>query len=100
MSDWRDPLDPDSETQMIYSQLLLGKEELETKLKKYRETQTPVATNGIPSTQCNVEQSKSTENHNQDDDYFKAASQLLDALNEIEQFHKLHAKGEEFTFKK
>ncbi|KAF6082687.1 RAS protein activator like 1 [Phyllostomus discolor] len=32
LGDWRDPLDPDAETQMVYRQLLLGRDQLRMKL--------------------------------------------------------------------
>lgn len=38
LSDWRDPLDPDSEAQMIFTQLLQSRDELQ---KKFLETKEP-----------------------------------------------------------
>ena len=39
LSDWRDPLDPDSEAQMIFTQLLQSREELKQKFIETKEFQ-------------------------------------------------------------
>ena len=39
LSDWRDPLDPDSEAQMIFTQLLQNREELKQKFIETKEFQ-------------------------------------------------------------
>lgn len=39
LSDWRDPLDPDSEAQMIFTQLLQSREELRQKFIETKEFQ-------------------------------------------------------------
>ena len=39
LSDWRDPLDPDSEAQMIFTQLLQSREEMKQKFIETKEFQ-------------------------------------------------------------
>ena len=39
LSDWRDPLDPDSDAQMIFTQLLQSREELKQKFIETKEFQ-------------------------------------------------------------
>ena len=39
LSDWRDPLDPDSEAQMIFTQLLQSRDELRKKFLRTKELQ-------------------------------------------------------------
>ena len=90
MSDWRDPLDPDGETQMIYSHLLLSRDELETKLSEYSELQAPAETEN----QCTDD---SGDNQGSGDKYLAAASRLLEAINQVEEYHRQHAKGEDAT---
>ena len=81
LSDWRDPLDPDCEAQMIYSQLLLSRDELKRKYAEAPETTSEVES-GEPR-KSDVAPSKSS-------DARAAATRLFEVIDELEEAHEKH----------
>ncbi|XP_059974062.1 rasGAP-activating-like protein 1 [Mesoplodon densirostris] len=75
LGDWSDPLDPDAETQMVYRQLLLGRDRLRMKfLEDSTLDTTPEADTGA----CPDAQAQQRE----------AAARLLEVLTDLDQAHE------------
>ena len=82
LSDWRDPLDPDSEAQMIFTQLLQSRDELR---KKFLETKDPQK-NSLDSRDTEIDEQKSVK---RTQTASKAvASKLLEVIDELEKAHE------------
>ena len=85
LSDWRDPLDPDSEAQMIFTQLLQSRDELQ---KKFLETTEPQK-NSLDSDTDKDEQTPEKNVQASSTASEKAmATKLLEVIDELEKAHK------------
>ncbi|ELW63722.1 RasGAP-activating-like protein 1 [Tupaia chinensis] len=92
LGDWSDPLDPDAETQMVYRQLLLGRDQLRLKLLEDLSVDTPPeadtgqgsgATEGV----CSDALTRQRE----------ATTRLLEVLADLEQAHEEFRHQEQGT---
>jgi len=72
ISDWRDPLDPDAEIQMVYTQLSLSRDELK---RKFLEGST--RDNGDDQESCKPS-----------DEVRKAVGRLLDIIDKLYESHR------------
>nr|XP_004611247.1 unnamed protein product [Sorex araneus] len=78
LGDWSDPLDPDAETQMVYRQLLLGRDQLRMKLLEPSEEAEPGKDSVSPPGACPAALGLQRE----------AAARLLDVLADLDQAHE------------
>ncbi|XP_078363038.1 rasGAP-activating-like protein 1 isoform X2 [Oculina patagonica] len=79
LSDWRDPLDPDSEAQMIFTQLLQSRDELR---KKFLETKEPQKDSLDEHTAVKDAQTSSAASEK------AVATKLLEVIDELEKAHE------------
>ena len=95
LSDWRDPLDPDSEAQMIFTQLLQSRDELRQKFlvskEPQKDSQDPHETAKDEQAPVKGAQTSSPANER------AVAAKLLEVINELE---KAHETFEEKAIKK
>ncbi|KAJ7387168.1 RasGAP-activating-like protein 1 [Desmophyllum pertusum] len=95
LSDWRDPLDPDSEAQMIFTQLLQSRDELRQKFlvskEPQKDSQDPRETAKDEQAPVKGAQTSSPANER------AVAAKLLEVINELE---KAHETFEEKAIKK
>lgn len=89
LSDWRDPLDPDFETQMIFTQLLSSREEL-----RQRFQQTVDFGKDSKDNNNNYQDSKSQRqiytSHSTIDFHERTvAEKLLEVIDELEKAHQI-----------
>ena len=99
LSDWRDPLDPDSEAQMIFTQLLQSREELKKKFletKEFKKDPVDQNENCLETVQDKKIHSKPDQTTVSEDERAVAAK-LLQVIDELE---KAHQTFEEKTTKK
>ena len=86
LSDWRDPLDPDSEAQMIFTQLLQSRDELQKKLLETKEPQKDSPDSCNPE---NGEQISVKGTHTSSTASEKAVTtKLLEVIDEIKKAHE------------
>ena len=86
LSDWRDPLDPDSEAQMIFTQLLQSRDELRKKFLGTKELQNDPqessdTVKGQQTPVKNAETSTATTKE-------AVATKLLEVIDELEKAHE------------
>ncbi|XP_077864810.1 rasGAP-activating-like protein 1 [Saccoglossus kowalevskii] len=100
LGDWRDPLDPDAETQTIYSQLLLGRDMLRTKYLESSDlgnaaadaiSQTVNGDDIVPEDDSSSGLKKSQSFH---DSRMAAAATLLDVISDLERAHQAFERRE------
>ncbi|XP_077995563.1 rasGAP-activating-like protein 1 isoform X2 [Glandiceps talaboti] len=95
LGDWRDPLDPDAETQTIYSQLLLGTDMLRTKYLESSDLgnaaadamhQTELTVNGDSKDAEDDQSLKKSQSFH--DSRMAAAATLLDVIGDMARAHR------------
>lgn len=86
LSDWRDPLDPDSEAQMIFTQLLQSRDELRKKFLGTRELQKDFqeSSGTVKDQQTPVKDAQSSSAANEE----AVAMKLLEVIDELEKAHE------------
>ncbi|XP_036908045.1 rasGAP-activating-like protein 1 isoform X1 [Sturnira hondurensis] len=83
LGDWRDPLDPDAETQMVYRQLLLGRDQLRMKfLEDYSMDTSPEEDAGKDSSSMGGACSETLDRQRE------AAGRLLEVLEDLDRAHE------------
>lgn len=85
LSDWRDPLDPDSEAQMIFTQLLQSRDELRKKFLGTKELQkdSQEASDTVKDQQTPVEIAQTSTATEE-----AVATKLLEVIDELEKAHE------------
>ncbi|XP_070571992.1 rasGAP-activating-like protein 1 isoform X2 [Ptychodera flava] len=104
LGDWRDPLDPDAETQTIYSQLLLGRDVLRSKYLESSDLGNAAAdamnkpgnrtVNGDAKDFNTVDQSGLKKSQSFHDSRMAAAATLLDVIGDLERAHQAFERRE------
>ncbi|XP_078523294.1 rasGAP-activating-like protein 1 [Lissotriton helveticus] len=90
LGDWSDPLDPDAETQMIYRQLLLGRDKLRKKYIEFSDPGTPTETEATVQSNSHW-QERSQSFH---DRRMAATARLLDVIQDLERAHQAFERRE------
>lgn len=86
LSDWRDPLDPDSEAQMIFTQLLQSRDELRKKFLGTNEFQKDFkeSSGTVKDQQTPVKDTQSSSATTEE----AVAMKLLEVIDELEKAHE------------
>lgn len=86
LSDWRDPLDPDSEAQMIFTQLLQSRDELQKKFLGTKELQkdSQESSDTVKDQQTPVKNAQTTAAATEE----AVATKLLEVIDELEKAHE------------
>ena len=86
LSDWRDPLDPDSEAQMIFTQLLQSRDELRKKFLGAKELQKDPhdSSDTVKERQTPVNNAQTTTTTTEEE----VAMKLLEVIDELEKAHE------------
>ena len=86
LSDWRDPLDPDSEAQMIFTQLLQSRDELRKKFLGTKELQkdSQESSDTVKDQQTPVKNAQTTTTTTEE----AVAMKLLEVIDELEKAHE------------
>lgn len=86
LSDWRDPLDPDSEAQMIFTQLLQGRDELRKKFLGTKELQNDPqeSSDTVKDQQTPVKNAETSTATTKE----AVATKLLEVIDELEKAHE------------
>lgn len=90
LSDWRDPLDPDSEAQMIFTQLLQGREELKQKFletKEFQKDSVDHNENFLETVKDQEIPAKPDEKSSPENER-AVATKLVEVIDELEKAHK------------
>lgn len=86
LSDWRDPLDPDSEAQMIFTQLLQSRDELRKKFLGTKELQkdSQDSSDTVKDQQTPVKNAQTSTVTTEE----TVATKLLEVIDELEKAHE------------
>ncbi|XP_043924371.1 rasGAP-activating-like protein 1 [Protopterus annectens] len=90
LGDWSDPLDPDAEAQMIYRQLLSGRDKLR---KKYIES-SDAGTMGNQEGKVHSRDGREGKSRSFHERRMAAAAQLLDVIRDLERAHQAFERRE------
>ncbi|XP_030073805.1 rasGAP-activating-like protein 1 isoform X2 [Microcaecilia unicolor] len=90
LGDWSDPLDPDAEAQMVYRQLLLGRDKLR---KTYLEFSDPGTAPEREERSCDIS-AKQERSPSFQDRRMAAAARLLDVIQDLERAHQAFERRE------
>ncbi|XP_074061904.1 rasGAP-activating-like protein 1 isoform X3 [Macrotis lagotis] len=93
LGDWSDPLDPDAEAQMVYRQLLLGRDKLRKKYIEASEEEIKLEQE-VTQGQSGQEGEGSTVPEQQRSPTIAVASHLLTVIEDLEQAHKVFEQQE------
>ena len=90
LSDWRDPLDPDSEAQMIFTQLLQSREELKQKFIETKEFQKDSldANQNVLETMNDKNVALVPDQMRSTDGERAIATKLVEVIDELEKAHR------------
>ncbi|XP_036619166.1 rasGAP-activating-like protein 1 [Trichosurus vulpecula] len=93
LGDWSDPLDPDTEAQMVYQQLLLGRDKLRKKYIEFSEEKIKLEQEVMKGQSC-LEEERSGVPEQERPPTATAAAHLLAVLEDLEQAHKTFEQQE------
>lgn len=94
LSDWRDPLDPDFETQMIFTQLLYSREELRQRFQQTADFGKDSKDNNNNCQDSKLRKQISTSHSTIDFHERTVAEKLLEVIDELEKAHQIFKEKE------
>ncbi|XP_068937502.1 rasGAP-activating-like protein 1 [Petaurus breviceps papuanus] len=93
LGDWSDPLDPDTEAQMVYGQLLLGRDKLRKKYIEFSEEEIKLEQEVTKGQSC-LEEERSGVPERERPPTAVAVARLLAVIEDLEQAHKTFEQQE------